>query len=141
MLDLFRSRSGFIIILIALVLVGIALRATGNLGIVQDATFGVFSPVQTFMLDATNGVTNLFGGFQEVNGLRAQVKQLQEQLNTAVIDTVRVRELEIENSELRAQLQYKQDNPDYLLTGATVLQENDNRARSSARTRPPSSIF
>ena len=129
MLDLFRSRSGFIIILIALVLVGIALRATGNMGIVQDATFGVFSPVQTFMLDATNGVTNLFGGFQEVNALRGQVKQLQEQLNTAIIDTVRVRELEIENSELRAQLEYKQDNPDYLLTGATILEENEKRAR------------
>lgn len=129
MLDLLRSRSGFIIILIALVLVGIALRATGNMGIVQDATFGVFSPIQTFILDATNGVTNLFGGFQEVNALRSQVKQLQEQLNTAVIDTVRVRELEIENSELRAQLEYKQENPDYLLTGATVLEENENRAR------------
>ena len=129
MLDLFRSRSGFIIILIALVLVGIALRATGNMGIVQDATFGVFSPVQTFMLDATNGVTNLFGDFQEVNALRGQVKQLQEQLNTAIIDTVRVRELEIENSELRAQLEYKQDNPDYLLTGATILEENEKRAR------------
>jgi rod shape-determining protein MreC len=129
MLDLFRSRTGLIVILIALVFVLIALRATGNMGLVQDATFGVFSPVQTFLIDATNGVTNLFGGFQEVNELRAQVKQLQEQLNTAVIDSVRVRELEIENSELRTQLEYKQDNPDYLLSGATVLEENDNRAR------------
>ena len=105
MLDLFRSRVGFVFILILLVLAGIALRATGNLGLVQDATFGVFAPVQTFLIDATNGVTNLFGGFQEVNELRGQVKQLQEQLNTAVIDSVRVRELEIENSELRAQLE------------------------------------
>ncbi len=129
MLDLFRSRVGFVFILILLVFAGIALRATGNLGLVQDATFGVFAPVQTFLIDATNGVTNLFGGFQEVNELRGQVKQLQEQLNTAVIDSVRVRELEIENSELRAQLEYKQENPDYLLTGATVLEENDNRAR------------
>lgn len=129
MLDLLRSRSGFIVILIAIVFVGIALRATGNMGIVQDATFGVFSPVQTFLLDITNGVTNLFGGFQEVNELRAQVKQLQEQLNTAVIDTVRVRELEIENSKLREQLEYKQNNPDYLLSGATILQENKDRAR------------
>lgn len=129
MLDLFRSRVGFVIILIILVFIGIALRATGNLGIVQDATFGVFAPVQTILLDGTNGITNLFGGFQEVNALRAQVKQLQEQLNTAVIDSVRVRELEIENSELRSQLQYKQDNPDYLLSGATVLEANDNRAR------------
>jgi rod shape-determining protein MreC len=129
MLDLFRSRTGFIVILIALVFVLIALRATGNMGLVQDATFGVFAPVQTFLIDATNGVTNLFGGFQEVNELRAQVRQLQEQLGTAVIDSVRVRELEIENSQLRAQLQYRQNNPDYLLGGATVLQENENRAR------------
>lgn len=129
MLDLFRSRTGFILILILFVFAGIALRATGNLGLVQDATFGVFAPAQTFLIDATNGVTNLFGGFQEVNELRGQVKQLQEQLNTAVIDSVRVRELEIENSELRAQLEYKQENPDYLLSGATVLEENDNRAR------------
>lgn len=129
MLDLFRSRTGLIVLLIALVFVLIALRATGNMGLVQDATFGVFSPVQTFLIDASNGVTNLFGGFQEVNELRAQVKQLQEQLNTAVIDSVRVRELEIENSALRTQLEYKQDNPDYLLSGATVLEENDNRAR------------
>ncbi|TAH53668.1 MAG: rod shape-determining protein MreC [Chloroflexota bacterium] len=129
MLDLFRSRTGFILILLALVFIGIALRATGNMGLVQDATFGVFAPVQTILIDASNGVTNLFGGFQEVNELRAQVKQLQERLNTAVIDSVRVRELEIENSELRAQLEYKQENPDYLLSGATVLQENDNRAR------------
>lgn len=129
MLDLFRSRTGFILILLALVFIGIALRATGNMGLVQDATFGAFAPVQTILIDASNGVTNLFGGFQEVNELRAQVKQLQERLNTAVIDSVRVRELEIENSELRAQLEYKQENPDYLLSGATVLQENDNRAR------------
>lgn len=129
MLDLFRSRTGFVLILIALIFLGVALRSTGNMGLVQDVTFGVFAPFQTILVDGTNGVTNLFGGFQSVNALRAQVKDLQEQLSTAVIDSVRVRELEIENSDLRNQLEYKQSNPDYLLTGATVLQENENRAR------------
>jgi rod shape-determining protein MreC len=129
MLDLFRSRTGFVLILLVLVFLGIALRSTGNMGLVQDATFGVFAPFQILLVDVTNGVTNLFGGFQSVNALRAQVKQLQEQLSTGVIDSVRVRELEIENSDLRNQLEYKQANPDYLLTGATVLQENENRAR------------
>lgn len=129
MLDLFRSRFGVAILLIALILVGILLRSTGNFGLVQDASFGAFSPIQTFIIDMTNGVTNLFGGFRDVNQLRAQVKDLQEQLNTAVIDSVRVKELEIENSDLRAQLQYKQENPDYLLTGATILEENENRAQ------------
>ncbi len=129
MLDLIRSRTGFILILILLVFLGIGLRATGNMGLVQDATFGVFAPIQTVLMDVSNGVVNLFGGFQEVNELRTRVRLLEEQLNTAVINTVRVRELEIENTELRAQLEYKQGNPDYLLSGATVLEENDNRAR------------
>lgn len=133
MLDLFRTRAGFVLILIILVFLGIALRSTGNMGLVQDATYGVFAPFEILLMDVTNGVTNLFGGFQSVNALRAQVKQLQEQLSTAVIDSVRVRELEIENSDLRSQLEYKQTNPDYLLTGATVLQENENRARVLAQ--------
>lgn len=133
MLDLFRTRSGLAFLLVALVSLGIVLRLTGNLGLVQDATFGLVAPVESVLIDFTNGVGNLFGGFRQVNALRAQVKQLQEQLNKATIDTVRVRELEIENSALRAQLEYKQENPDYLLTGATVLQENENRARVLAQ--------
>jgi rod shape-determining protein MreC len=126
MFDLLRSRAGIVLLLLLLVIFGIVLRFTGNLGMVEDATFGVFAPVQEVLIDATNGVTNLFGGFQSVNELRAQVKQLQEQLNQSTLDSVRVRELESENAELRAQLEYKQANPDYLLTGATVL---ENRAR------------
>ncbi len=133
MLDLFRSRAGFAFLLIALVLIGIVLRFTGNLGLVQDATFGVLAPVETLLLDTTNGIVNLFGGFQEVNELRARVKQLEERLNAATIDTVRIQELEAENAELRAQLEYKQANPDYLLSGATVLEENANRARVLAQ--------
>lgn len=129
MLDLLRSRAGIVLLLLLIVILGIVLRFTGNLGLVEDATFGVFAPVQGLLIDATNGVTNLFGGFQSVNELRAQVKQLQEQLNTSTLDTVRLRELENENAELRAQLEYKQENPDYLLSGATVLEENENRAR------------
>lgn len=129
MFDLLRSRSGIVLILITLVVLGIVLRFTGNLGLVEDATFGVFAPVQTLLIDGTNGIVNLFGGFRDVNELRAQVKQLQEQLNTSTLDSVRLRELENENAILRAQLEYKQENPDYLLVGATVLEENENRAR------------
>ncbi len=126
MFDLLRSRVGVVFLLLLIVILGIVLRFTGNMGVVEDATFGVFSPVQELLIDVTNGVTNLFGGFQSVNELRAQVKQLQDQLNQSTLDRVRVRELESENAELRAQLEYKQANPDYLLSGATIL---ENRAR------------
>lgn len=130
MFDLLRSRAGIVLLLLLVVILGIVLRFTGNLGLVEDASFGVLTPVQKVLIDATNGVTNLFGGFQSVNALRAQVKQLQEQLNQSTLDSVRVRELESENAELRAQLEYKQANPDYLLTGATIL---ENRARVLAQ--------
>lgn len=130
MFDLLRSRAGIVLLLLLIVILGIVLRFTGNLGLVEDASFGVLTPVQNVLIDATNGVTNLFGGFQSVNALRAQVKQLQEQLNQSTLDSVRVRELESENAELRAQLEYKQANPDYLLTGATIL---ENRARVLAQ--------
>ncbi len=129
MSDLLRSRFGIVLILLILVAFGIVLRFTNNMGLVDDATFGVFAPAQTLLVDAGNGVVNLFGGFRDVNQLRVQVKQLQEQLNKATLDSVRVRELEIENSDLRAQLEYKQENPDYLLSGATVLDDTPNRAR------------
>ncbi|HZQ07434.1 MAG TPA: rod shape-determining protein MreC [Anaerolineae bacterium] len=122
MLDLFRSRSGFALLLVALVFIGIVLRFTGQMGLVEDVSFGVFAPVQSVLLDLTNGVRNLFGGFRDVNELRAEVKQLQDQLNKSTIDSVRVRELEIENTELRDQLGYKQANPDYLLSGSTVIE-------------------
>ncbi len=122
MLDLFRSRSGFALLLVVLVVMGILLRFTGQMGLVEDVGFGVFAPVQIVLLDLTNGMTNLFGGFRDVNELRAEVKQLQDQLNKSTIDSVRVRELEIENSELRDQLGYKQANPDYLLSGSTVIE-------------------
>jgi rod shape-determining protein MreC len=129
MLDLLRSRSSFVLILLFLVVLGIILRFTGYMGPVQDASFGILTPVQKLLIDGTIGIENLFGGFRSVNALRTEVKQLQEQLNTATLDRVRVHELEVENSNLRAQLEYKQDNPDYLLTGATVIEENANRAR------------
>lgn len=127
--SLLRSRSGFALVLAGLVALGILLRFTGQIGLVEDATFGVFAPVQALVLDVTTGVGNLFGGFREVNELRVEVKQLQEQLNKSTIDSVRVRELEIENSEFRQQLEYKQENPDYLLSGSTVLEDNADRAR------------
>ncbi|RIK30995.1 MAG: rod shape-determining protein MreC [Chloroflexi bacterium] len=134
MSDLLRSRASIILFLALVIILGIILRFTGNMGFVQDATFGVLTPAQEALIDATNGVTNLFGGFQSVNELRAQVKQLQEQLNQSTLDRVRVRELESENAELRAQLEYKQENPDYLLSGATVL---ENRARVLAQDPSP----
>lgn len=125
MLRAIRTRSGITAFLLALLFLGILLRTTGRLEPVEDLAYTAFSPVQIALLDLSNGVGNLFGGFQDVNALRAQVKDLEAQLNNLTVDVVRIRELEIENSQLREQLQYKQANPDYMLVGGTLLETNN----------------
>jgi rod shape-determining protein MreC len=105
------------------------LRTTGRLGPVEDLAYTIFSPIQTVLLGGANGIGNLFGGFQDVNTLRDQVKELEAQLNKLTVDAVRLRELEIENTTLREQLGYKQANPDYALLGGTVLGQNPDLAQ------------
>src|SRR5262245_29835894 len=133
MLRVFRTRSGVALLLVFLIIVGILLRSTGNFGIVEDATFTVFAPVQILLLDFSNGVVNLFGGFRDVNTLREQVRLLEEQLSKATIDSVRVRELEIENADLRRQLEYKKANPDLGVFGGSVVERNPDLARVVAQ--------
>jgi rod shape-determining protein MreC len=125
MLRAIRTRSGITVFLVSLLLLGILLRTTGNLGPIEDLAYPIFSPVETALVGLGDGIGNLFGGFQQVNALRAQVQNLEGQLNRLTVDEVRVRELEIENSQLRAQLHYKEANPDYLLLGGTILQSNN----------------
>jgi rod shape-determining protein MreC len=125
MLRVIRTRSGITAFLLTLLVLGIFLRTTGHLGPVEDLAYTAFNPVQTALLGLSNGIGNLFGGFQEANALRAQVKDLEAQLNKLTVDAVRIRELEIENSQLREQLQYKQANPDYTLVGGAILEDNN----------------
>src|SRR5919202_1876601 len=129
MLRAIRTRSGVTFLLLFLVAVGVLLRNTRRLSPVQDFAYNLFNPIQTSLLALSNGVSNLFGGFQEVNALRDQVKQLEAQLNKLTVDAVRVREVETENAQLREQLGYKKSNPDYVLLGAEVLQRNPDLAR------------
>jgi rod shape-determining protein MreC len=125
MLRAFRTRSGLTTFLVLLLLLGMILRTTGQLGPVEDLTYRLFAPVQIALLDLTNGVTNLFGGFQDVNTLRAQVRDLKARLDKLTVDEVRMGELENEVSQLREQLKYKQANPDYVLVGGSVLAANN----------------
>ena len=125
MLRALRTRSGITVFLVSLLVLGILLRSTGNLGPIEDLAYPFFSPLKTAFSALASGIDNLFGGFQQVNVLRAQVQNLEGQLNQLTVDEVRVRELEIENSQLRSQLQYKQANPDYMLEGGTVLEANN----------------
>lgn len=133
MLRAIGTRSGFALVLVFLILVGILLRSTGRLGLVEDLTYSLFSPIQTLLIDVTNGSGDLLGGYRDVSSLRAQIKQLEAQLNKATIDTVRVRELEIENAQLREQLGYRTANADLDVVGASILERDTDPARVIAQ--------
>ena len=71
MLDLFRSRTGIAFVLIALVLLGIVLRVTGRMGLVEDTTHGVFTPVQVLIWRwETASVTYLVVSATSINSAR-----------------------------------------------------------------------
>ncbi len=120
-----RTRSGIIALLLLLLLGGILLRSFGYLGPVQDLAYLIFSPIQSVLLSGAHDAGGLVGGVQDVDTLRAQVRDLESQLDKLNVDAVRVRELEIENSQLREQLDYKQANPDYMLVGGSILEYNN----------------
>jgi rod shape-determining protein MreC len=124
-----RTRSGISFLLVVLAIAALFLHQAGQLGPVEDAAFVILQPLQRALLDLSAGVGNLFGGFQEVNSLRARNKQLEDQVNELTIDTVRLKELEQENLNLREQLAYKQANPDFTFVGAEVLLRNPDLAR------------
>jgi rod shape-determining protein MreC len=124
-----RNRSTVVAVLIALAVLALILHQLGQLQPLENLGLGLLEPLFRGALGVSQDAQNLTGGFADVNALRDQIKQLQNQVNELAINSVRVRELENENAILRQQLGYKQSNPDFDLVGAAVLQRNPDQAR------------
>lgn len=124
-----RNRSTLVIVLIVLALLALILHQLGQLQPLEDVALSVLQPLFRGALGVGQGAQNLTGGFADVNALRDQLKQLQDQVNELSINRVRAQELESENAILRQQLAYKQSNPDFDLVGAAVLVRNPDQAR------------
>lgn len=128
-----RNRSSRLLLLFLLAIFFFVLFQLGPLRPAEDSALGVLEPLLRFASGLRAGVQNLAGGFQDVDALRAQVVELQNQVNELTTTTVRMRELQSENTILRQQLAYKQANPDFDLVGASVLQRNSDAARVIAQ--------
>lgn len=128
MLRALRSRSGVTFLLLVFVLVAALLHQGGQLGPVEDLILTLFSPLQYALRDLSRGATGALGNFEDSGALRAQVDTLTDEVNRLTIDQVRLRELEIENTQLREQLGYLQGNPDFGLVGSTVLEQKADAA-------------
>jgi rod shape-determining protein MreC len=125
-----RNRSTTIlVVMIVLAILALILHQLGQLQPLEDVALGLVQPLFRGALGVSQDAQDLTGGFADVNALRDQIKQLQDQVNELAINSVRVRELENENALLRQQLGYKQSNPDFDLVGAAVLERNPDQAR------------
>lgn len=123
-----RNRSTLVVALVVIALLALVLHQLGQLQPLENLALGLVQPLFSGAVGVGQGAQDLTGGFADVNAMRQQLKQLQDQVNELAIDRVRVTELGNENATLRQQLGYKQANPDFDLMGATVLQRNPDQA-------------
>src|SRR5450756_76260 len=124
-----RNRSTLVIVLIVLAILALILHQLGQLQPLEDVALSVLQPLFRGALGVSQGAQDLTGGFADVNAMRDQIKQLQDQVNELSINRVRVQELESENATLRQQLGYQRSSPDFDLVGAAVLERNPDQAR------------
>lgn len=108
-------------VLAGLGLVLLILSSSGHLYRVE----GLLSTAAKPFLIAFNGIgrraTNLVTTIRDLNTLRATNQQLQSQVNTLIIDNLRMKEVEIENQRLRELLRFAQLNPTYDVRGGQVV--------------------
>lgn len=124
-----RNRPTLLILLIVLAIAALSLHQLGQLQPIEDLAISLAQPLWRAMLGAGAGAQGVAGGFADVNTLRAQITQLQNQVNELTINRVRLSELENENAILRQQLGYKQAHADFDMVGAAVLERNPDLAR------------
>lgn len=112
-------------ILASLVFISIAalvLHQTGKLQPVEDLALGVLEPLLGTATTARSSANAVADSLTDVTTLRTRLADLQAQADAMTQDSVRLREIENENKNLREQLGYKQANTDFDLLGGTVLQ-------------------
>jgi rod shape-determining protein MreC len=117
-----RNRTTVLVLLVVIAVFALILHQTGQLTPLEDVALGVMRPFLRGVIGIGDNADTFTGSFADITALQSQVKQLQTQVNQLSIQSVRVRELENENSLLRQQLRYKQSNPDFDLLGAAVME-------------------
>ena len=111
----------FLLLFVSLAVVTLVLDRANRLQPAKDLVAQVTAPIQGVLAAATRRVTDLREFFIDVEECRAKNEDLQLLVDQLIIENVRLREAEIENVNLRAQLNFKQANPSFKLLSAQVI--------------------
>jgi len=121
-LSVLRNRSLTLVsLLAAALLAGMVLHPTGYLRPVEDAVFTVLAPLQYSFQWISARFADWAQTLRDLRTLQARVQDLEETVDRLMIENVRLREADIERTNLREQLQFKLANPTYESLGAEVI--------------------
>jgi len=109
---------------LTLLIIGLLLlvfHESGYLTPVENVFHYVLDPLQRVLSNAVEATGGLFQTVQEVRELRAQVEELQTQVDTLTVENVRLREYEAEIQQLRDLLNFTSEYPVSAFLGAEVV--------------------
>lgn len=107
--------------LLVLSLLLLVLHEAGYLAPLERATHYVIDPLQRLFSGATEASGGLFQTVREVRQLRAEVNELQDRVDALTVENVRLREYEAEVQQLKALLNFVEQNPISAYRGAEVI--------------------
>ena len=87
----------------------------------SDSILAVTKPISRVLVSTGRKIASIFSVIAEIGNLRKDNQRLAEDLVRAKVDSVRLTELEIENSELKKQLEYKEAHPEMKLILTNVV--------------------
>jgi rod shape-determining protein MreC len=115
------DRAPYLFVLAAVCIVLLVLSSTGQLAPVEGFLTSVAKP----FLEVANGIGRQFSNVattvRDLSTLRTRNNQLQSQVDTLIIDNLRLTEVESENQRLRELLRFRQLNPTYDFRGGQVI--------------------
>ncbi|MBE9508480.1 MAG: rod shape-determining protein MreC [Chloroflexi bacterium] len=116
-------RSWLPLVLLVLGLLLLVLHESGYLSPVENVLHYVLDPLQRAFSRAVAATGDLFQTVREVRVLRAQVEELQAEVDALTVENVRLREYESEAQQLRALLNFTSEHPVSAFIGADVVSQ------------------
>jgi rod shape-determining protein MreC len=114
------------LLLLGLTILILALHESGQLKLAEDLLSLVTGPVQRALSGAVGGVREAFTSVGDARELQDQVEELQRVANDLVAQSVRQKEIEVENVQLRDLLNFVSANPSLRgYVGGDVIGQSD----------------
>jgi rod shape-determining protein MreC len=116
------NRPWIFFLLLGLTILILALHETGQLELLEDLLSLVTGPIQRTLSGAVEGVGDMFSSVGDARDLQAQVEELKTIANDLAAQSVRLKEIEAENAQLREMLNFVLANPSlYSYVGGDVI--------------------